>query len=964
MPVPTEVRRGDIYHVLSEQRILNLNRYRGLQVLDVSNLRRPSLEGRLPITGDPVELYPLGERALVIYNNNTTYFAAADSPDVELFSGAMVLIVDIKDRTQPKLVSRQPIAGNIVTSRVLNRGDRNTLIVVAQDAEETTRVASFDVSDGELKPIQTLPLSGVVQAVQATGELLLVLRRESIDLVDISGADGTLVARGSVAPSGMLQDRYNVKVTGNLLRVVSSNGTASYLQTYSLADLQAPTLLATCEIAPRSPDAMSAGLSTTLLLEDRAFIVSDYQPDAFHAFSLARDGQCTEHPEYVTSGSDTFLAPAFDDTRLVGIGHDDPMNGDRLAISLYDTSLDNSMPLVARASVDLPASRSEATWDDRAFMVLEDFVSAEAEDGTPETWMILLPYDDLDLAEGTGSADTQIFTFSDHTLTKRGTLHHGTPVRRAFQVQPLTAANLSDDQLSLFDTVDTDAPSELARLDLAPDYSRVLVYNNCVVRVREPLYASDSAQLQILERAADLDGSKVLTSIDLPRGSSYYQLGQLLITISTTRVGAAADAKYNSRVQVYDLTSPQNPFPRGSLETDRIGMRTETELLTAGFVDIETRADAALGASSPRGTETTATVSQSFVVGETIALISTVPHEKKLAAYRRCVWTPPPCTSTDPAVCAASRYEGAITCTTPEGGEEACTGRISLCKQDVCEPLDERPAGTREVCEDSQELRKWQSFQLDGIDLSNPDKPVLAERVEFPADEEAISALADGTKLYLSYQVPMSEGAAAQASVKQYAHVLSFWSSGMSEDGPPMSLPGRLIHARGETVYTEGYEWNGDTRSLSLARLAVAGEQAELLSQQSIGDRNVWSIRMDESAERLIVSSGEISVAAGKTAFSHTVTMLDAATLKMLSETDLNVPAVFAAAVGGRAMFLTGQGMLIYEIADPEKLRATAFYPADGAIRDLYFSGNEVIYAAGRKGVQRFNTKRFNLLTN
>jgi len=51
--VPRTIEEGDIYRVFGEGLVLNLNAYRGLQVIDVSDPASPAVIGALRISGTP-----------------------------------------------------------------------------------------------------------------------------------------------------------------------------------------------------------------------------------------------------------------------------------------------------------------------------------------------------------------------------------------------------------------------------------------------------------------------------------------------------------------------------------------------------------------------------------------------------------------------------------------------------------------------------------------------------------------------------------------------------------------------------------------------------------------------------------------------------------------------------------------------------------------------------------------------
>ena len=945
-----EVKRGDLYYVLNEQRILNLSPYRGLQIIDVSNVNQPRVEGQLRLAGEPVELYVIGDRVLVLYNDATEWHGSTDNAELHIANSAELVSVDIRDRSRPRTLARTTIADPIVTSRVVVRGGKVALFVLAGNKAQAS-LTSYDVTSGALVAKGELDLGEGVRDFDATLEKLMIVGESGVTLVDISKADGSMLPAGEVVPRGMVHSRFDVAIFSGKLRVASSGYSANYLQTYSLVNGRAPELLATCELPERSTDDRSA-ISTTLMLEDRAFIVSEYEPNALSAVSIAEDGQCEVHPSFMSSGRDAFLRPVLKETRLLGIGADGPMQRSRLTLSLYKaTKLDNPMPLAARADIELedngsPSTLDKPTWDEHAFTIQEDVVSASAADGTPEHGLVLLPHSTL----GTGVAETQIITFSDGTLTKRSSMNHGTPVKSAFQVRGAMIANLSDEQLSLFDATDLDAVREVSRVDLAPDYSSVLVYGDRVARVCEPLVENESAKVQIVDRAGDLDGDSVLTSFEVARGSTFYKVGQLMAAMSILPVGKPSDDKYQTQLQVYDLTDPERPKQRGKLESDRFDTLFIDELRAVGLSSLADDSSSHYGGAGGGG-------SQSFVTDHAIALISTVPHQKVLGEYKKCVRTPPNnvCVQLNTGKCRTPYFDGKITCITPKGGKEACTGAISLCEESGCKQQAELPADTTQECDDLTDKRAWQSFKLDTIDLQNPDEPVLHDRVELPEDEEATSALADGNLLYLNYQKPTTTAGATRVYVDSYTRQLDFRDPSHVAMREAINLPGRLIYARDELLYTESYEWDGDARRTVISRLTLDGELVQLQATQSIGERHVSYIRFDDSRNHVLLSTDTPADPTGDgDRRLYQLMVLDAQSLEVVSDTDLNVPVKFIATAPGRAIFNTESGLVVYDVEDAAHVRVAAYYQTSLRSSALVgLSDSEVIFAAGVLGVQR-----------
>ena len=111
-----------------------------------------------------------------------------------------------------------------------------------------------------------------------------------------------------------------------------------------------------------------------------------------------------------------------------------------------------------------------------------------------------MPFSGYSSEAETYTAAVQIFTFSEQSLTRRGVMDHGTWVRRSFQADDTTTANLSEAELSLFDNSNPDQPLELGRAELAPNYSQFCLFNlNVSYRVAE--FVNDDSRL--LDRALE-----------------------------------------------------------------------------------------------------------------------------------------------------------------------------------------------------------------------------------------------------------------------------------------------------------------------------------------------------------------------------------------------------------------------------------------------------------------------------
>ena len=592
------VEEGDIYRLLDATTLVNLSAYRGLQVIDLSHLDRPRVIGRLPITGTPVEMYVVGSRAIVLLNGWRGYYGNRDDVRVEPVEGGLVLSVDLTDRNAPVELDRAVVPGLIQTSRLAREGAQAALYVAATRYEVVvdgttsawearTSVKSFDVSQPEVVDRSVLELGGSVSDIQATPEAMLVAADDwttgsggsSVSVVDISSATGEMVLGAEVQVAGVVESQFNMDLYEGVLRVVSSGafsgGRTNHLETFDAHDLSALVPLDHCTFGA------GEDLYATLFVDSRAFFVTYMRVDPFHAFEIGADGSCAERSEFLVSGWNDFFRATLGETRLVGVGVDDADGRRTASVSLYDiTDLANPTPLLARAAVGTDDGWSEATWDHRAFSVIEDAVSVTAPDGTPESGLVLLPFSGWSAADGAYEAAVQIFTFSETTITRRGLMAHDTPVRRSFLVDDGVAANLSDFQLALYDTASPDAPVALGRVDLAPSYTRVLKLGDYMLRLADASWtygwwgtrgAAPPSSVQVLAPGVDPDMGEPLAAFEVPEGAQLYQAGTLLVSVSSLpRDASTWPYEWDTTVQVFSLADPAHPTEVSRLVTDRI----------------------------------------------------------------------------------------------------------------------------------------------------------------------------------------------------------------------------------------------------------------------------------------------------------------------------------------------------------------------------------------------------------
>ena len=984
------VEEGDVYRAFGTGRLLNLNAYRGLQVIDVANLSAPSIVGRLEMSGTPVELYVSGNTAYVLMNDWRSYWGARGDVQVDTWNGGVVLSVDLSDPANPVVIDRELVPGWIYKSRLVKGGGQEALYVVSQEYgyvtaggssswTTTTKVKSFGIASGQLTAASELDLGGWISDIAATPEALLVARhdwqdnsgRSLVSIIDISDPAGTMIEGDEIRVEGLVRNQFNMDLRGNVLRVVSGrtwNGgaNANHLEIFDATDLHNLVRI------DHDTFGENEDLFATLFLDNAGLFVTYFRTDPFHAFAITDAGQATEKSEFVVSGWNDFFRPVFGDRRLVGIGMNDE-TGRAVAVSLYDiTDLTNPDPLVARAEVVADNSWSEANWDHRAFSVIEDAVAVQAGGGVVETGLVLLPFTGWDSRTQTWTAGVQIYTFSETTLTRRGVMNHGSPVHRTFQPAEEAAANLSQEELSLFDLIDPDRPRELSRLDLAPNYTDVIPFGAYAVRRKErddwyrTYYGGQArpAVAQVIPRDVHPDSAQPVASFEVPRGATLRKVGNLLAVVTQDPIDTSSwPYTWETTIQVHDLSDPAHPVARGSLTTtaiDRLGYGgpywADYDCFDCGW--------GWYGGSLPV-----------HAVGNALAFVEQHPEEQALGQEQVCQSSP-----RDYGTCYGGGW--ADGCTIVDGwqvcrtrdGNTTCTGQFVECVFDAdeesfaCEPYAPAQGQLRTDCYTYEAKRYWTRFEVEVVDLSQPDAPALAPTVTTPRSDEAVSVLVDGTDLWLSYQQPYAIAGDPRPYVRHFSRRLDLSNPSQPALGSGINLPGQLLAIEGDLLFTRDQVWGAAQIEAAVARLRLAGGAAVLEAHRRFADQYVEAIALD-GAGHVLVSHRAFSTwygyrwADGATDAGQKLTILDAAAAQLdpLATVAVDGWATLKDARAGRALFQVPGGLLVFNLETPTAPWPQAFFATKGWPSEIVVDGRKILFAAGRYGIYEFDLDRSNL---
>lgn len=992
------VEEGDIYRLYSDNLIVNLNAYRGLQVIDFSDVSNPEVIGRLPESGTPVEMYVVGDRAIVLLNNWRGYWGARGDISFGMREGGLVLSVDISDPANPTIVDRGYIPGQIITSRLTRQGETAALYVATSeygyyevaDGESTweTRsfVKSFDVSEGNIVSRTQLDLGGYVAAIAANTDALMVARndwtrgdgRTSVAVIDITDPDGTMVEGQEVLAAGYIDNKRNMDMYNGVLRIVSSSTwggiNQNTVETFDASDISALTPIDTCAFGQNEQ------LFATLFLGNKAFFVTYLRTDPFHAFEITDDGACIEHNEYIVSGWNEFFKPAFDESRLLGIGFTD--DGNRtLAVSLYDIDvLTNPEPMLARAEVDASWAWSEAAWDDRAFSVIEGAVEVPASDGTVETGLVLLPFSGWNPEDEQYFAGVQIYTFSPTTLTRRGVMEQGSQVRRSFVADDDLAANLGDSELTLFDTANPDAPERVGQVDLAPNYTDILRVGEVGARVRGSDwwgygYGVANNRVDIVSLDENTDRADAIASFDVPVGARLHAVGtNLVVTTSTNAYDEATGSyTYTTQIDVWDLADPAAPVLASTVTSPDLvsgyygywgpGMAEDCFDCGGYWWGYDPSLD-------------TASTSSALVYLEREQQSEFVTRERICNTWAN---EPSDCGTDADGNYHCEYINGGITCVTPEGGTESCTGSFSHCTYDEtsysCEPIEDISSiTTQESCYDNDRYRYWTSFDLHVLDLTDPATATLSEAIELPVEDEGMGILADGDNVWVSFRRPTTVEGDSRPFVRWYIRPLDLSDAGSPAIGAPVNVPGQLIAANGNTVYTQDALWGEHIVETAVARLELHDGLAYLQAAHRFEDQDVHTLELDGAGNLLashrlswyaaVPSTGTDTDTGGASTEDpmQTLTVFDAQTLEVLSESEIDSWATLTAAQAGRALFSVPGGLLVFNLDNPASPYPQAYFATQAWPWNIRVEDGIIRFAGGNYGIYEFDINTFNLL--
>ncbi|MBX3246847.1 MAG: beta-propeller domain-containing protein [Myxococcales bacterium] len=814
------VEEADLYRVIGD-RLYVLNSYRGLFVFDVSDPDAPRELGRMPLVGQPVEMYVRGGRAYVIMSDYFTYWYLDDAfaeAGLAPYFGSRIVAIDMSDPTAPFEIGDVLLDGYVADTRLV--GD--VLYAVANryawwghygvretETRDLTALTSIDVGDPtRIRQVQQLTFEGNGWHVHATPDAFIIAGSADaggwgwrgdteVRYVDISDPAGAMAARGAVAFPGSMRDDTSLHVHDDEIRVLlrEHDGLTTRLRILDGADPDALPVLG--EMTYEYPGQVFG----TTFTADRLYMIHYEVIDPLEIVDL-RD-PTDPHITAILEMPGWVERIAVDrDERLIGLGVDDSEGTRRTSLTLFDVSDPGAPELLARENVEATWSWSVATWERKAWTV-------DWEEG-----LVLFPWSGWEATEdptdgpwgGRYHHALSIVEIGDAALTTRGAIEAPATVERGFLHEGRVYA-LSQSALQVVDIRDRARPAAGATLELARnigDYVRTSRAGvELVQRGLDGWYgASQGASLR-LSPLDTPDGAEELARVELPRGTG------ALVPLDDDHVAVLAlgrqsyDARGASQggVTVVNVRDPGAPRIVGDVALPPTPTMVY-EPVGHGWIYDYTSWQAGYGA--PWGSW--------GGVGEPMLALG------------------------------GGRYGLVRTRSWHCGGLEAC-----------------RSVGIDPTSSESWGGERWYygtryQNELVVVDLADPGRPVV--RGPFSLGEGLIERpYVDEGALVLSHALPSRVDEEGRTWVRWF---YERWSL----DGPRPSLeevvnvPGVVLDVRGRELITVDQRWaDGYSTQLALAGLVVEDGRARLRSELTLGAGWVSGLVVDGSVGYVVRAS-------------------------------------------------------------------------------------------------------------
>ncbi len=482
------VEETDLYR-LDGNRLYYLNSYRGLMVFDITNVDAPTLIGRSPIYGSPVDM---------VVNNGIAIVVVADwygqLDDGTPFHGSIVRGLDATDASNIKVLGEAKLGGWVRDDRVV--GD--VIYAVSEDYgweygwdyysttnTETVIVSSVSFANNVIAAVGKVSFPGYTGIFNVTPNSILLAHdapplangnasgQTQLLYLDISDPGGKIAQRGSITVNGQAQGwgadngRWNLDFADGLTAHVVGcatgssgycDGTSGYI--LSIADFSkpdAPSLASELSI-PSTGWSVAARFDTNRLYlspDSDYYYGSGDDSTPFQVYDLTNPKAPSLAGTLNIPGTVWNILPA-PSSRLFALGSDDsnPSAGEAVSLKYLDATNPSAPTLLGTSTFGQGWAWTPAAGTFKAFTM-------DATQG-----LVVLPFSGWSDQAQAYNNGLQLIDFTASTETTAGTAHTRGWVERGIFANG-RLLSLSDLSLAVVDYTDHNAPTVTAELTLA-----------------------------------------------------------------------------------------------------------------------------------------------------------------------------------------------------------------------------------------------------------------------------------------------------------------------------------------------------------------------------------------------------------------------------------------------------------------------------------------------------------------
>jgi len=585
------VEETDLYR-LEGNRLYYLNGYRGLMVFDVTNPDQPSLLGRSPIFGQPVDMIVRDGVAIVVIGD---WFGAMD--DGTPFHGSIVRGLDASDPAHIRVLGEAKLGGWVRDDRVV--GD--VIYAVSEDfgwwygwdaaaagdlaatsPRESVIVSSVSFANHRIEAIDRFELDSFTGVFNVTPSSIMLASsspdgttaRTTLQFLDISDPGGAIVERGSLAVDGWVNGwgadngRWNLDFAdGKTAHVIAQDGYAGgyVLSTVDFSNPDAPALASALDIARSGWGAAARFDANRLYLSPSAGYFDGSNTTPFQVYDLADPHAPRLAGTMTIQGSVWNLVPA-PSSRVFALGNDygrGAGEGDPVSLQYLDVSDPSAPRLLGTSTFGQGWAWTPAAGTFKAFTM------------DTSRGMVVLPYSGWDPAGGGYNNGLQLIQFTPTSVSTAGAARTKGWVERGIFVGN-RLVSLSSQSLAVVDYADPMAPRVVSELTLARNVITAQPNGATIAEISSDWWGNDNTSSQVrilpLASAEETADTTAVPTLDVDGiGARVFGNGRFSYIVTSVRTTTpCSDGSGNcylraQQIQVVDLAGG-GATPRGKIQ--------------------------------------------------------------------------------------------------------------------------------------------------------------------------------------------------------------------------------------------------------------------------------------------------------------------------------------------------------------------------------------------------------------